>query len=154
MNLSRTMLTLVLLSALALWAQQPAERAPAKAGQGRFGAVDIFVDSGTEPLAAYQLEFSSAGSAKIVGIEGGESPAFSHPPYYDPQAMQGERAILAAFNTASADKLPKGKSRVATIHLQIGVEDVPKIRLKLHTAASGDGHPISVQISFTERNAQ
>src|SRR5688572_10593827 len=36
----------------------------------RFEAVDIFVDSGAKPLAAYQLEFRvEKGDAKIVGVE-------------------------------------------------------------------------------------
>ena len=55
----------------------------------RFVAVDIFVDSQDKSLAAYQLEFSvTNGVAKIVGIEGGEHPAFREAPFYDPK---GER---------------------------------------------------------------
>ncbi len=84
----------------------------------RFTTVDIYLDSGDMPLAAYQLQFKATeGEVKIVGIEGGEHDAFSEPPYYDPEAIQRERVIIAAFNTSDASQLPAGRTRVATIHL-------------------------------------
>ena len=85
--------------AAGLLAQQPA----IEEGRSRFGAVDIYVDSGSTPLAAYQLEFAATnGVAKIVGIEGGEPAAFRQPPFYAPKAIQNERVIIASFSTASA----------------------------------------------------
>src|SRR5262249_13411254 len=110
------LLVVILLFGLAaeLLAPQPA----AAAGRSRFCAVLISVDSGSTPLAAYQLRFAvTNGTAKIVGIEGGEHPAFREAPFYDPKAIQNEVAIIASFNTAPAAELPKGKTRVATIHL-------------------------------------
>jgi hypothetical protein len=93
----------------------------------RFRAVDIFVDSKDKPLAAYQLEFSVTGAdAKIVGIEGGEHAAFSTPPFYDPKAMQQERVIIAAFSTNAVSRLPQGRTRVATIHLQTRATSEPE----------------------------
>src|SRR5512140_2968924 len=93
--------------AAGLLAQQPAT----EEGRSRFGAVDIYVDSGSTPLAAYQLEFTATnGVAKIVGIEGGEHTAFRQPPFYDPKAIQHERVILAGFSTADAAGLPIGKT--------------------------------------------
>ena len=47
-------------------------------------------------------------------IEGGAEP-FSEPPYYDPEALQGGRVILAAFTMASG--LGAGQQHVATIHV-------------------------------------
>ena len=89
--------------AAGLLAQQPA----IEEGRSRFGAVDIYVDSGSTPLAAYQLEFAATnGVAKIVGIEGGEHAAFRQPPFYDPKAIQHERVIIASFSTAPATDLP------------------------------------------------
>jgi len=121
----------------------------------RFQAVDIFVDSQTTALAAYQLEFAiTSGNAKIVGIEGGEHAAFAEAPFYDPKAMQQERVILAAFSTQPGDKLPTGKTRVATIHLQITGTDELKFETKLTTAASSDGNKIAVTISATEKRAK
>lgn len=126
-------------------------------GAVRFRTVDIYVDSKAQPLAAYQLEFSvtnSASAAKIVGIEGGESPAFSEPPFYDPQAMQQERVIIAAFSTNAVSHLPKGKTRVATIHLQTGRTAEPEFALKLQVAADASGAEIPAEASVEERKAK
>ena len=121
----------------------------------RFQAVDIFVDSQTTALAAYQLEFAvTSGNAKIVGVEGGEHPAFAEAPFYDPKAIQQERVILAAFSTQTADKLPSGKTRVATIHLQISGTSELKFEAKLTTAASSDGGKIAVTVSTIEKRAK
>jgi hypothetical protein len=134
--------------AAGLYAQGPA----LEEGRSRFSTVDIYVDSKSTPLAAYQLEFSGTnGIARIVGIEGGEHPAFRQPPFYDPKAIQHERVIIAAFSTDSPDKLPAGKTRVATIHLQLLGEDRPGFELKLRTAADSQGTRISVEASFEER---
>ena len=121
----------------------------------RFVAVDVFVDSGARPLAAYQFAFfAKRGDVKIVSIEGGEHPAFQEPPYYDPKAIQRERAVLAAFSTASAEKLPTGKSRVATLHLRVNRATALEYKVSLAAAASCDGRPISVECSSRERSAQ
>jgi hypothetical protein len=121
----------------------------------RFQAVEIFADSQTAALAAYQLEFTvTSGNAKIVGIEGGEHPAFAEAPFYDPKAIQQERVILDAFSMQSADKLPTGKTRVATIHLQISSSDQLKFETKLTAAASSDGSRIAVELSATEKRAE
>ena len=118
-----------------------------------FHAVDIFVDSGTQPMAAYQLTFAATkGAVKIVGIEGGEHPAFAEPPFYDPDAMQKERAILAAFNTAPATQLPQGKFRVATVHVEVRGTEAPVYSVQLSTAADATGSRINVTTSFSERN--
>ena len=145
-----TFLTLISWPA-ALCAQQPAR----EEGPSRFSAVDIYVDSKSAPLAAYQIEFSATnGVAKIIGIEGGDSPPFHEPPFYDAKAIQRERVIIAAFNTSSADKLPAGKTRIATIHLQIVGDASPQFRLNLQVAANPDGNRISADASFEERKSE
>ena len=121
----------------------------------RFHAVDIFIDSKETSLAAYQLEFLvKNGDAKVVGVEGGEHPAFKDAPFYDPKAIQHERVIIAAFNTAAADKLPMGKTRVATIHLQITGERNPDYVVKLETAATLEGRKIVVEMTYEERKPE
>ena len=121
----------------------------------RFRTVDIFIDSRETPLAAYQLEFSiKSGNAKVVGIEGGEHPAFKEAPFYDPKAIQQERVIIAAFNTAAAGNLPKGRTRVATIHLQVGGEQTAEYSVQLETAATAGGNKISMKATFEERKAK
>jgi hypothetical protein len=145
-----TFLTLISWPA-ALCAQQQAR----EEGPSRFSAVDIYVDSKNAPLAAYQIEFSATnGVAKILGIEGADSGAFREPPFYDAKAIQHERVIIAAFNTAAADKLPSGKTRIATIHLQIVRNEAPRFQLTLQAAANPDGNRISADASFEERKPQ
>jgi hypothetical protein len=121
----------------------------------QFRTVDISLDTKDKPLAAYQLEFSAtAGDVKIVGIEGGEHPAFAQPPYYDPKAMQHDRVIIAAFSTETADKLPKGKTRVASIHWQVKGAVEPKFELKVQTIADVRGDKIPAETSLAERKAR
>jgi hypothetical protein len=140
-----------------LWLAAGLQAQPAalEEGRSRFCAVDICVDSGSTPLAAYQIEFAATnGLAKIVGIEGGEHPAFRQPPYYDPKAMQHERVIIASFSTRSITELPIGKTRVATIHFQITGPGVPGFDLKLQVAGDSHGKKMPAKISFEERKSE
>jgi hypothetical protein len=117
--------------------------------------VNIYLDSKSAPLAAYQLEFvATNGAVKIVGIEGGEHAAFNEAPFYDPKAIQRERVIIAAFSTETAAKLPTGKTRVATIHIQITGSEEPAFELKLQTAADSQGNKVLVEASFEEAKAK
>lgn len=145
-------LGLATLGVFLLCGQLTAQTANSAGASTRFVAVDLFVDSQDRPLAAYQLEFSVTNNvAQIVGIEGGEHTAFAEPPYYDPKAMQRERVIIAAFSTEPADKLPAGRTRVATVHLQVSENAEPEFSLKLHTAADADGRKITVSARLEER---
>jgi hypothetical protein len=129
--------------------QQPAT----EEGRTRFCAVDIYLDSKGSPLAAYQVEFAvTNAAAKITGIEGGEHPAFAQPPFYDPKAMQRERVIIAAFSTEPAAKLPSGKVRVATLHLQVPAPAKPEYYLRIEVAANPEAKRISVEYEAIERS--
>ncbi len=129
-----------------------AQEAAPEEGRSRFCAMEIFLDSKSTPLAAYQLEFAVTNTAaKIVGIEGGEHPAFREPPFYDPKAMQQERVIIAAFSTAPVTQLPTGKTRVATIHLQVAPNVVLKPELRVEATADADGKRIVAQATVQER---
>ena len=131
-----------------LFAQQPVE----EEGSATFRTVDIYVDSKGTPLAAYQIKISfTNANVKIVGIEGGEHPAFREPPMYDPKALQHERAIIAAFNTSSEGQLPKSKTRVATIHVQASIEGGLQCVLKAQAAANPEGKRIVVEATWEER---
>ena len=146
---------LPILQLLWLAAGLQAQPAAPEEGRSRFCAVDIFVDSGSTPLAAYQIEFAATnGVAKIVGIEGGEHPAFRQPPFYDPKAMQHDRVIIASFSTRSITELPAGKTRVATIHLQTSSVRLPVFELKLQAAGDPQGKRVPAQVSFEERKPQ
>ena len=113
----------------------------------RFAPLHIYLDSGNKLLAAYQFELkAAAGQIKIVGVEGGQHKAFKEAPYYDPAALANDRIIIAAFNTGR--DLPKGRTRIATIHLQIIGDAEPDYELKLTVAADADAKEIPAKITF------
>jgi hypothetical protein len=129
----------------------------------RFAPVHIYLDSGGAPLAAYQFELIVAwgsrpwsqnhgqdaratGQVKIVGVEGGAHPAFREAPYYDPAALMNERIVIAAFHTGR--DLPTGRTRIATIHLQIPGDADPQYELNLTTAADAAGERLPVRITL------
>jgi hypothetical protein len=129
-----------------------AAEGPAPSSSVRFVPVDIYLNSKLVPLAAYQIRFrATLGDVKIVGIEGGEHAAFTKAPYYDPKAIQQERVNLAAFSTAAAENLPKGKTRVATVHVRVSGEVVPQFSAAVQTAATVGGAKASVEVSVEER---
>jgi hypothetical protein len=113
----------------------------------RFAPVHIYLDSGDKPLAAYQFELKArSGQIKIVGVEGGAHPAFREAPYYDPAALMNDRIIIAAFNTGT--DLPHGRTRIATIHLQILGDAEPQYELKLVTVADDNGQRIPAELNL------
>jgi hypothetical protein len=116
-------------------------------GRVRFAPMHVYLDSGDKPLAVYQFELKArSGRIKIVGVEGGEHPAFQEAPYYDPAALMNDRIIIAAFNTGS--DLPHGRTRIATIHLQILGDAEPQYEFKLVTAADRDGQEIPADLNL------
>ena len=113
----------------------------------RFAPLHIYIDSGNSSLAAYQFELkTAAGQIKIVGVEGGRHEAFKEAPYYDSAALAKDRIIIAAFSTGS--DLPKGRTRIATIHLQIAGDAEPQYDLKLAVAADADAKERPAEITF------
>ena len=114
----------------------------------RFAPLHIYIDSGNKSLAAYQFELkTTAGQIKIVGVEGGSHEAFKEAPYYDKAALYAkDRIIIAAFSTGS--NLPKGRTQIATVHLQIIGDVEPQYELKLAVAGDADGKEIPAEISF------
>ncbi len=117
------------------------------ANDDRFEAIDVFVDSGETALAAYQVELASrAPGMEIVGIEGGEHPAFRNAPYYDPRAIRNNRVILAAFHTGN--DLPVGRSRVARVHVQLQGSGDREYETQLTATATADGQRIPAVMSI------
>jgi hypothetical protein len=140
---------LVAISLILAFLYAEAGQAATKVGpKVRFAPLHIFLDSGSRPLAAFQFELkAAAGQIKIVGVEGGQHAAFKEAPYYDKAALyKSNRIIIAAFNTGS--ELPKGRTRIATIHLQIIGDAEPDYELKLTVAADADAKEIPAKISF------
>jgi hypothetical protein len=111
--------------------------------------VDVFIRSDERSLAAYQFTFGAKkGEVKIVGVEGGDHPAFAGPPYYDPKALQKGRIKIAAFSMAG--ELPTGRTRVARLHLQVIGPVDPDYSVVLDAAASAEGKEIPVTISVAK----
>ena len=124
--------------------------ADARRIQVRFAAVDVYIDSGSAPLAAWQFELTTGSSGvKIVGVEGGDHPAFKAPPYYDPKALTQDRIIIAAFSTA--ENLPTGKTRVARIHVQISGEPLPDFGVQITVAADQAGETIKTTATIQHK---
>ncbi len=112
----------------------------------RFAPLHIRIDPMGPAMAAYQFELKAiCGQVRIVGVEGGEHPAFESAPYYDPEALTQDRIIIAAFNTGN--NLPSTASRVATIHLQILGQVEPEYEIKLTVASDLDSNEIAASIT-------
>jgi len=130
-----------------LAAAQVADAGMREGPKVRFAPVHVYLDSGTKSLAAYQFELkATSGKIKIVGVEGGEHPSFQEAPYYDPAALTKDRVIIAAFNTGR--DLPTGRTRIATVHLQIIGEAEPEYELDLAVAADADGRELPAKLNL------
>jgi hypothetical protein len=141
-------LVLLLLSSLLL-AQAPVPDAPSAGNAVRFGALDVFVDSGAQPLAAYQFELKvTSGDVKLVGVEGGEHAAFKQPPYYDPKALAGQRIVIAAFDSGA--DLPRGRTRVARLMVQVRGAATPTYAATVQVAASPEAKAFPATISISD----
>ena len=136
-------LATILVAAIALLpTTQDEGRAPEEV---RFTSVELLVDSGLSPLAAWQVELEDpSGRARVVGIEGGEHPAFAQPAHYDPRALQGGRVILATFSLE--DELPTRITRVATIHLEVRGDAPVLMTCELQAAADPRGREIEATV--------
>lgn len=148
--MNRLVVTAILGLCLLLTSAQERGREQKVAEGVRFEAVDVFIDTGDRPLAAYQFRLSATGGdAKIVGIEGGGSKAFREPPYYDLAALQNDRVIIADFNLGG--DVPSGRVRVATVHMRVTGEQKPSYEVDLQVAATRGGDRIPASITLEER---
>jgi hypothetical protein len=131
---------------VALAQDEPRESAT-DSGPIRFEAVDVFVDTGDAPLAAWQVEVSGAGpTVTVSGVEGGEHLAFSEPPYHDTEALtKTGRLIVAAFHIG--DELPTGRTRVARLHFMVEGAGVVRYTARLVVAGGADGKRVTAQAS-------
>lgn len=111
-----------------------------------FVPVAIFIDSGDMSLGVYQVEIKAiAGNIKIVGVEGGEHKAFKEPPYYDTAALMQDRIILAKFCTDN--DLPTGKTKVATLHMQVTGNVLPEYEVIVTVVGDSEGKAINATVT-------
>ena len=116
----------------------------------RFLPLDVFVDSGEERLAAYQIEVTyDASRVKIVGIEGGEAEGFREAPYYDRKGMTAGRIVIAAF-VPDDDAAPSGRTRVARLHLRVEGDGELDCTVRLVTAARPGGGQIEPEVELVD----
>lgn len=140
-------LTSTVILALALCFPLLAGEAYTEASGIHFLGMDLWVDSGNEALAAYQVEINYEPTlVKIVGIEGGQGDAYADAPYYDQKGFESGRIIVAAFTIR--DDAPKGRTRVARIHVAVEGDVEPKLICKLIVAAKPGGQRISSRIEL------
>jgi hypothetical protein len=137
-----------LVAALSLSAQPQA---------GRFATVDVFLVSDT-PVAAWQVELTERGGAlQIVGIERGDDATFRDPPFYDRVVLERDvtdRVVLASFSMSDAAQLPRGRVRVARVHVRTTGAAEPDYEARLVAAGTADGRAIDARLSLetqTER---
>ena len=117
----------------------------------RFVAYDIYLDAPL-PLAAWQFELSGGGM-QVVGIENGAIDVFGEAPYYDRAAVEAgtvDRLIVADFSTATAARLPQGKTRIATVHLMLS-DDTQAPHVELTTAVTPNGETMNARLSIEAR---
>jgi hypothetical protein len=127
-----------------------AQTATSKSGStlSSFGYVDVFCDPHGTALAAYQLELVAEDNcATIVGVEGGNHPAFREAPHYDAAALANHRIILAAFSTQR--DLPAARTKIARVHFRFEKPD-RRLTPKLLVAGGSDGKTIAVDVSVSE----
>ncbi|MEI8195404.1 MAG: hypothetical protein WCI73_05795 [Phycisphaerae bacterium] len=144
-------LLLLVTVALIAWPQDQGPASEPATQTISFRSLDIYVapHGAQQALAAYQVELRvTRGDAVIIGVEGGEHPAFTKPPYYDPAALQNQRILLAAFSTDQ--NLPHGKTRVARLHFQVRGNQAPEYSIKLDIAADPVGKPLAAAASVTQ----
>jgi len=119
------------------------------AARVRFVRVAIYIHSGVRALAAWQVEVVvRAGDVEVVGVEGGEHPAYAEPAYYDPAALRQHRLVLAAFDTGT--NLPTGRTRVATLHLMVRGAAAPELEARLVVAADPDGRSFDAAVTIED----
>lgn len=120
----------------------------AAAEHAHFLPLEIVIDTGGKPLAAYQFEFTyPAGSVSIVGIEGGDAP-FTEAPFYDPKGLTAGRVVIAAFTTDPHP--PAGRVRIARIHVMTRGDGPLAAGARLLVAADPDGAAFTADIMLLE----
>lgn len=120
----------------------------------RVYSVDILVDSGEHALGAYQVEMTAVREGllppAVLVVEGGEPGEFAEPPRYDARAVRGGRLILAWFSLAAENALPKGRTRVARVHLRVdGPGPEPVIAARAMAAGNARAERIEVSAEAT-----
>jgi hypothetical protein len=110
-----------------------------------FGTIVVTLDPQGAELAGWQLRADFGKSdARIVGIEGGEHPAYAAPPHYDPRALNTGEIVLAALS--SHEELPNESTVVAILHIEHDRSGLPPLEVSEVVAVDADGNEIPVTV--------
>lgn len=124
----------------------PQERATSPSS---FTWVDVWVDSGQTPLAAWQVKVrATEGQVSLVGVEGVDFPDARKAPWFDEKARGGSEVIVASFSPQESLQLPRGRVCVARLHLEVRGSTAPRFAAEAVTAATFGGarFPITVNV--------
>ena len=118
-----------------------------------FAVLDIYVNSQSESLAAWQFELRDHnGRMTVVGVENGDHAAFKHPPAYDRNTVdrdQADRIVVASYSLNAKPRLPTGLTRVASVHVRLDGE--PDFQLELVNAGNENGVAIPAVIQLERK---
>ena len=118
-----------------------------------FEVYDLYIDSGSKPLAAYQVSIRAPKQVQIISVEGGDHIAFQRPPFHDPKAIQSHLIRLAAFSVRAPEKLPVGRTRVASLHVQVTGSNSPEFHVELEVASNHKAEKITCKIQIQKGGA-
>jgi len=122
---------------------KPSIRKPIQRSKFRF--LDILIDSSDKPLTSYQFELKcDPDKCKIVGISNGDDKLFNKAPYYDSDAMNAGRIIIASLITDNNP--PKGIINIARIHIQEEADEKFEYLVDLIAASTVKGKKITAKI--------
>ena len=119
---------------------------------GEFAVYDLFLDPEGEPLAAYQVKIEDKNAAiKIISVEGGEHSSFQKAPYFDPKAIQQDVIKIAGFSTSKRQDLPTTRTRIASLHVEIGPEQTPNLVTTIEAASRPGGAKLRLKATLVRR---
>jgi hypothetical protein len=118
----------------------------------RFAVYDVFIDPAGDELAGYQVKIEAPKNVKFAGVEGGDHKAYKGPPVYDSKAINRETIILAALG--SGVSLPREKTRVATLHVQVSGGEFPELPIKLQSAGNSGLKRIFPKVTVRKRGEE
>ena len=145
---ARTIQLLLLALLLSLAGAAAEDRILPRLVAPHFATINVYLDPHGKPLAAYQFELvAKNANVTLVGLEGGEHPAFATPPYYDTKANLEKRIVVAAFNPGR--DLPNARTRVARLMVRVEA-GTPQYTATLQTAATTDAATLPVTIDVEE----
>jgi hypothetical protein len=125
------------------------------ARSAEFAVYDLYIDSGENALAAYQVKIQDKNAAiKVISVEGGTHPAFREPPFFDPKAIQKNVIKLAAFRLEPTEKLPQGKTHVASLHVALETGAQPNLVVVVEAAAGPSGRKLRVEASISKNETK